>query len=164
MPKFFVGESFTVALNSCIKKVCIREGGGGSKFSVENFLSLSAERLRRGIPYCCSNFGYLKFWDKKGVSRFSVENFLSHSAENFRSGIFYCCIKFGYRKSLEKRGGEYQHFPSKNFCLRVPKNSLGESFTVALNSCSEKVYGQEEEGSIKIFRRKFFVSQCRKIP
>ena len=59
-----------------------------------------------------------------GVLLFSVENFLSHSAENFRRGIRYCCINFGYRKSLEKRG-EYQGFPSKIFCLTVPKISVG---------------------------------------
>ena len=90
-----------------------------------------------------------------GVSTFSVANFLSHSPENFRRGIPYFSSKVGYRKSLEKKGGEHQHFPSKNFCLGLPKNSVGESFTVALNSCSEKAYGQEEEGSIKIFLRKF---------
>ena len=98
VPKLFVGESFTVALNSCIEKVWIRGGGG--------------------------------------ESRFSVENFLSHSAENFRRRILYCCTKFGYRKSLEKRGGEVQHFLSKIFCLTLPKDSVGESFTVALVSGS----------------------------
>ena len=57
---------------------------GISRFSVENFLSHSAEKFRRGILYCCSNLGYRKSLDKKGgVSRFSVEN-LCHSAENFR--------------------------------------------------------------------------------
>ena len=107
---------------------------------------------------------------------------------------------------MDKReggGGEYQDFPSKIFCLTVPKISVGESFTVALISGSEKVYGQDgggeyqdfpsfffcltvpkisvgesftvaiisgiekvwiRGGSIKIFCRKFFVSQCRKFP
>ena len=87
MPKNFVGEPFSVSLLSGTEKVWIRGGGGG------------------------------------GVSRFSVENFLSHSAEKFRRGILYCCNNSGYRKSLIREGG-----------------------------------------SIKIFRRKFFVSQCRKIP
>ena len=56
----------------------------------------------------------------EGVSRFSVENFLSHSAENL---------------------------------------SRGESFSVSLISGIEKVWIRGG-GSIKIFRRKFFVSQC----
>ena len=50
------------------------------------------------------------------------------------------------------------------FCLTVPKISVGESFTVALFSGSGKVFGQEGEGSNKVFHRKFFVSQCRKTP
>ena len=70
--------------------------------------------------------------------------FLSHSAENFRSGIFYCCILIsGTEKVWRRGGGEYQEFPSKFFCLTVSKISVGESFTVALISGSEKVYGQE---------------------
>ena len=57
--------------------------------------------------------------------------------------------------------GEYQDFPSDIFCLTVPKISVGEAFTVA------KVSGVEEvriRGGrvIKIFRRIFFVSRCRK--
>ena len=40
------------------------------------------------------------------------------------------------------RGGgrEYQEFPSTIFCLRVPKIYVGESFTVALISGSERVW------------------------
>ena len=107
VPKISVGESFTDALFSGSEKVYGQEGG-------------------RGVP------------------RFSVEKFLSHSAENFRRGILYCCINFGYRENLEKRGGGGdQDFPSKFFCLTVPKIFVGESFTVALFSGSEKVYGQE---------------------
>ena len=62
---------------------------------------------------------------------------------------------FGYRKSLDERGGGYQDFPSKVFCLRVPKISVGESFTVAIVSGIKKIWFRG--GSIKIFRRKFFV-------
>ena len=59
VPKNSVGESFTVALISGVEKVWIRRGGV-SRFSVENFLSHSAEIFRRGILYCCINFGYRK--------------------------------------------------------------------------------------------------------
>ena len=41
---------------------------------------------------------------------------------------------------MDKRGGEYQDFPSKIFCLTVPKNFVGESFTVAIISGIEKVW------------------------
>ena len=36
--------------------------------------------------------------------------------------------------------GEYQDFPSKTLCLTVPKNSVGQSFTVALILGNEKVW------------------------
>ena len=103
--------------------------------------------------------------DKRGggVSRLSIENFFSHSAENFRRGILYCCIIFGYRESLDKRGGEYQDFPSKTFCLTVPKTSVGESFTVAILSGIEKVWIRGG-GVSRLSVEKFFVSQCRKFP
>ena len=66
------------------------------------------------------------------VSRFAVEICFSHGAENFRRGICYCCINFGHRKSLDKRGeGDYQDFPSKIFCLTVPKLPWGESYSVS---------------------------------
>ena len=69
VPKISLGESFTVARISGIEKVWIREEGGVSKISVENFLSHSAENLRRGILYCCNSFGYRKKnWVRGGGS------------------------------------------------------------------------------------------------
>ena len=48
----------------------------------------------------------------------------------------------------------------------MPKYFVGEPFCAVFQkiSGSEKVHGKEGGGSIKIFRRKFFVSQCRKFP
>ena len=46
---------------------------GVSRFSVENFLSHSAKNFRRGIFYCCINFGYRKSLDKRG----EYQDFLS---------------------------------------------------------------------------------------
>ena len=45
--------------------------------------------------------------------------------------------------------GECQDFPSKFFCLTVPKSSVGQSFTVALNSGIEK--GWIGEGGVSWF-------------
>ena len=98
----------------------------------------------------------------EGVSRFSVKMFLSHSAENFRTGILYCCNNFGYQKNLDKRGGEeYQDFPSKNFCLTVPKISVGESFTVAIVSGIEKVWIRGGGEEYQDFASKVF---CLTVP
>ena len=46
----------------------------------------------------------------------------------------------------------------------MPKTFIGKTLCAVFQkfSGSEKVYGQERRG-IKTFRRKFFVSQCRKI-
>ena len=48
--KHDIGESFKLSLPLCIEKILLRWGAGGvSRFSVENFLSHSAEKLRRAI-------------------------------------------------------------------------------------------------------------------
>ena len=116
---------------------------GISRFSIENSLSHSTEKLRRGTLLSFTKFLVSKkFMDKRGggVSRFSVKNFLSHSAEKFRRGTLQCVTDFGYRKVLCFRG-LCQDFPSKVFCLTVPKNFVGELFSVSLISGTEKIYG-----------------------
>ena len=57
VPKNFVEEPVCVSLFSGTEKVWIREGVV-SRFSVENFLSHSAEKFRRGTLQCVTNFGY----------------------------------------------------------------------------------------------------------
>ena len=52
VPRNFVGRPFSVSLLSGPEKVWIREGGV-SRFSVENFLSHSAENFRRWTLLCC---------------------------------------------------------------------------------------------------------------
>ena len=54
------------------------------------------------------------------------------------------------KKIMDKREGEYQDFPSKIFCLTVPKNFVGEPFRVSLISGIEKFYAQE--GYVTTFR------------
>ena len=81
------------------------------KISVGGFFSVS---LISGMEKILNKGG--------GVSRFSVGHFLSHSTENFCRGSLYCCKNFGCRKSSDKRWEGYQDFPSKFFCLTVPKN------------------------------------------
>ena len=166
---FFVSQSrkSPKGILYCCSKVgyrkCLDKKRGVSRFSVEKFLSHSPENFRRGIVYCCIIFGDRKTLDKRGgVSGFSVENFSSHSAEKFRGGILYCCIDFGNRKGLDRKGRELQGIPSNIFCLTVPKNFVGQSFIVALISGIEKFWIGRGGGSIKIFHRESFVSQCQK--
>ena len=65
VPKFSLGESFTVALFSGSEKIWI--GGGVSRFSLETFMSHSAENIRRGVLYCCIISGIEKVWIKRRV-------------------------------------------------------------------------------------------------
>ena len=85
-----------------------------------------------------------------------LSKFLSHCTDIFHWRTLWCC----FRKILlskifmHRRGGHHGFFGS--FCLTVPKNFVGEPFSVSLISGTEKVWIRG--GSIKIFRRKFFVS------
>ena len=119
----------------------------------------SVEKFRRGSLYCCNKLGYRKNLNKRwGVSRFSVGNFLSNSPEKNRRGILYCCNIFGCQKSLDTRGGgEHQAFPSEIFCLTVPKNFVGEHFSVSLVAGTDKVW-ISEGGGYQDFPSKFFLS------
>ena len=57
-----------------------------------------------------------------------------------------CCVSESFQEGKkfmdQRRGGESQIFPSKTFCLTVPKIFVGEPFCAAFQkiSASEKVY------------------------
>ncbi len=99
-----------------------------------------------GEPISVSLFlGIDKFIASEFMSRFSVENFLSHSAEKIRRGTLLCFREFLVSKTfLEKRGlGEYQEFPSKCFCLTLPKKFVGEPISVPLVLAIDNFCGSE---------------------
>ena len=86
--------------------------------------------------------------DKRGsgVSNSSVESILYHNAENFGKGTLLCCVSenFRHRRRLCIRGGRgYEDFPSKVFCLRVPKTLVVENICAVFreNSVGKKLYG-----------------------
>ena len=163
VPKTFVGESFTVAVFSGTGEVWIRKGEV-SIFSVENFLSHSAENFCRGILYCCSNFGYRKSLDKKGgsINIFRRKFFVSQCRKYSQVNPSVLCFrKFPVVKKFTDKRGEYQDFPSKFFCLTVPKIFVGESFTVAVISGTGKVWIRK--GGVSRFSVENFLSQCRKL-
>ena len=163
LPKHSVGKSFSVALISGIEKVEIKGGMSIKIFCPNFFLSHSAEKFRRGILYCCNNFGQRKSLEKRGgggVSRFYVEIFWSHSAEKFLGEHFRVSLVSGIEE-VWIRGG-YQDFLSKVFCLTLPKFSVGEPFSVSLVSGIEKFFASEGYVTISDFLSNSFVSQCRK--
>ena len=130
------------------------------------FLSHTAEIFRRGILYCCINFGYQKSLERRGEyrdvpSKISCLTLPKQFAGNpsvlcFRK--FPVAKKFTgltvsknflgepFRVSLNSgieevwiRGGGYQDFLSNVFCLTLRKFSVGESSNVALISGTKKV-------------------------
>ena len=110
----------------------------------------------------------IKFADKKlgVISKFYVEIFLSHSADKFRRGMrnlsVLCFRKFLVAKNfMDKKGGRVSQFSVEKFCLKVPKSSVGETFSLSFFSGIEKIYASE--GYVTVFRRIFFVSQYRNI-
>ena len=112
--------------------------------------------------------GIEKFYAEEGYVTIFCRIFLSRSTEKFcrAKPSVLCFRKFLIvKKLMDKREGEDQDFPWKFFCLIVPKHFVEEPFSVGFqkNSVSEKVYGYEGGESIKIFFRKYFVSQCRNI-
>ena len=85
---------------------------------------------------------------------------VGHFSHSLFSGIEKVWIRGGGR-----RKGVSQ-FSVENFCFTMPKTFVGEHFCAVFqkNSGSKKYMDKSGGGGIKIFRRSFFVSQCRKTP
>ena len=92
-------------------------------------MSHSTENLRRESFTVALISGIEKFWmGGGGVSRYSVEFFSSHhslDSKKFIGESLTVALISGTEKVWRRGGGEYQDFPSRTFCLTVPKISLG---------------------------------------
>ena len=140
--KVFVGESFAIALFSKSEKEWIG-WGRVSRFSVGNFMSHSAENARKGVLYCCINFGYRKSLEKRAgeYQDFPSKTLCLTKPKN--SVVESFTVAFFPDTDRVLIGGgreEYQDFLSKTLCLTVRKIFVGESFTVAIISGTEKVW------------------------
>ena len=124
-------------------------------------LSHITEKLLWGTHPYFRRFLVSKNLSVIGGTRFSVVKFLFHSTGKLRNGTFLCFRKFPVSiKFMDKRGGGYQDFPSKIFCLIVPKNFVGEPFRVSLISGSEKFYASESY--VTMFCRNFLSHSAEK--
>ena len=47
---------------------------------------------------------------------------------------------FGVSKKIEQEGGGVSRFSVGNFCLTVPNISVGEAFSIAIDSGFEKIW------------------------
>ena len=152
MPKNFVGEPFSVSLISGTEKVWIRGGRGVSRFSVENF--------RRGILYCCNNFGYRKSFDKGGGSiTIFRRSFCLTVPKYFIGEHFGVSEKFFYRK-FSCIGGGASRF-CRNFLSHRTEN-FRKGVLLFLRKFLVSKSFMDEKG-VSRFSVENFWSQCRKI-
>ena len=142
--KNFVERPFwSVLLKFLVSEKDKDKRGGGGKITIfcQNFLSDSAEKLRRGTHQCVINFGFRKILGFRELCQDFVSKILSHSAEKFLRETFLICASenFWSGKKIRKRGGgEISRFSVKTFCLTVPKNFVGEPISVSLISGFER--------------------------
>ena len=125
-------------------------------------------KISVGEPFCAvfqkiSRSEKVNGSESGGVSIFSAENYLSDSAENFRRWGESFSVSFisGIDKVWISGGRQYQDFPSKFFCLTVPKSLVREPLKVSLSSGMEKIFASEVNVTIFDFLSKFF---CLTVP
>ena len=107
---------------------------GISRFSLENFLSDSPEKIP-SVTLLIEKFSGLKKLHKMVYHNF-VENWFSQSTEKRRRGTLLFSENFLCRKSFWIGGG-YHDFLSKLFYLTVPKELLGGPF-FSENFCNKE--------------------------
>ena len=118
--------------------------GGILQSSIENLLSHSSEKIRRGTLLCFRKFRVSKnIRDKRGEEYQDFPSiFLSHSSEKFRRGTLLSFRKFRVSKNFMPTGGIIR-FSIKNLLSHRTENLRGEPFCAVFqkNSGNEKVYG-----------------------
>ena len=107
---------------------------GISLFSIEKFLSHSADKIRRGTLLCFKKILLSKifmYWRGGGHPGF-VEIFLPHGTKNFVSEPFWVSENFWYgKKIMDKLGEGGITIFCRNCFVSVPKNFVGEPFLVS---------------------------------
>ena len=152
VPKNAVGERFSLSLLSGIEKVWIRGWGEEvSQFSVENYLSHSAEKLPAPVHFSPK----YKYFDQLLQTIKNKRTVLILVFKEFLQTLIRSMISVLYAKG-------YHDFPLKNFCLTVPKNWVEEPFCVSENFWYRKMLGIREGAGITIFCQNCFVSLYRK--
>ena len=131
---------------------------GISLNSVENFFSHSADKILRRTLLCFERILVSKiFKGRRGEASRFCRNFFSDRTEKTSPGNHSVFQNISGRDFMEKKfmdkGGGDHDFPSKSFCLTVPKYFIGEHFGV-----SEKFFyrilsciGEGRHGFVEIF-------------
>ena len=121
-----------------------RKQGGVSRYSVQNCLSQSTEKLRSGTFLCFAEFLVSeKIMDKRGrtegVSRCSVNFFLSHTTEKFRTGTFlfhtnFVVSEYFMQKRWGVKEGGVLRYSVKKLLSQSTEELRWEHFCVSLIS------------------------------
>ena len=144
--------------------------GGGSSFFVENFLSHSAEKLCRGTLLCCvseSSQLRISLWIRRGgsIKIFPRNFFVSRCRKTLQGNPSVLCFRkfLVAKKFMDNREGEVSRFSFGNFLSHgAEKLCRGTLLCCVSESFQLRIILWIRRGSIKIFRRNFFVSRCRK--
>ena len=133
-------------------------------FLSKNFC-LTVPKIFVGEPFSVSLIsGIEKVYSSENyVTIFLPEFFVSQHRNISQKNPSVLCFRkiLVAKKFMDKSEGEVSRFPSKIFCLTLPKTFVGEPFSVSLISGIEKVYSSENY--VTIFLPEFFVSQHRNI-
>ena len=114
-------------LRKFLVSISFMDEKGVSRFSVENSWSHSAKKIR-GHPFNVSeNLGYRKILCVIGGITIFRRKFFVSQCRNISWASLQCLRKFALSKKFRHNGG-YHKFPSKIFCLTVPKNFVEEAF------------------------------------
>ena len=132
-----------------------------SRFCVGNFLSDSAEKLRRGTHQCVINFAFRKILGFRELCHDFVSKILSHSAEKLHRGTHQCVINFGFRKILGFR--ELCHDFVSKILSHSAEQFRRETFLIC---ASENIWSRKKDkdkrgGEISRFSVKTF---CLTVP
>ena len=123
-------------------------GAGGSvKIFRRKISCLTVPKNSVGQPFKVSLIsGIEKFYASEGFVTIFRRKFLSRSTEKLVGEHFCVSQNSSIEKIYGKEGGrgegrrECHNFPSKIFCLTVPKNFVGEPFRVSLILGIKKFY------------------------
>ena len=98
--------------------------GGVSRFPVDTFLSHSAKTFRRGILYCCLNFGYREGLDKRegGNQDIPSQKLCLTVPELSRRESFFVAIISGIAKVWITGGRGVSRFPIDSFLSHSAEN------------------------------------------
>ena len=164
VPKDWVGKPFVLCFRrfTVVRRLRIRQGGG-SRYSLELFLSGSAKNFLGRSPLFFRTFWLSNnFLPKKGIYAFSVEIFFVWWYRKTTSGnpSVLCFRNFLVMKRFPDKGGV------SRFSVAIFLSHSREKFPRVILQCFNKplisktlwIWGGE---NVTVFCQKSFVSQCR---